>query len=719
MSSNAYPTYSPFAPPPRPLSAGPRAASSPNAPSARDRDQLQPVASCSTTPMTSPALVRPSALNTRPQSFLGGRMRARSIGNGKGGPPQPLAHLSPTLPGSPAFVGGDSFAARGEKGGVYSPLGRAREEDERRRRYLNASDESAEGEAETEGDDAPFSSAEGTEESGSTRSDSPPPRTPRDDGDGGYPTFEVIPPSRRGSAAQWDLVEERENWRTGGELDEDHHPQAKELNTRNRSKSLEGQTRMSLRRGRSFTSLLSGPQGPAVSPMAEKKEAAAAPVPPIFETYELPPTPSAPVHTLSDIESGEEYSPSTASYPPAAGVLPAPTTAALAPRKLRDFVPQLTILLALFASSFAVVLVTISTLPGLFLPHSVSDLPSLTAAMTTYRASSFVAEVHLFAVLTLLFLWKQCFSIPGSVLTNILFGALYGTAMGTWWACLWTATGSTGAYLIAVIIAPLVEYYFATPLAATRRALKLPSPAAAGAPQQTAVAGVAPLSSSDLFSHLMLARLFPLLPYSVLNVISGVLRLPLSPFFITLLLGSLPFNFATVSIGELVALAASDPSVPLGDKIWSRAVVLKLVAVTLVSVVPVLFKDQLKRGVERALAPGGIIDQLQSWLARRAFGFGTVPHATTSTHAAPAPSASANLGMGGPRTWRRKLSRSIGGAGEFLQLAASSAGLGGRRGYERVSSVAAGMEGVAGPSGDRHELSAGVEEAERGGAGYP
>ena len=56
----------------------------------------------------------------------------------------------------------------------------------------------------------------------------------------------------------------------------------------------------------------------------------------------------------------------------------------------------------------------------------------------------------------------------------------------------------------------------------TRRALKLTPPTTTttlgvAAPGIAQVA-VAPPSDSDLFSHLLLARFFPLLPYSVLNV---------------------------------------------------------------------------------------------------------------------------------------------------------------------------------------------------------
>ncbi|GAA5900644.1 hypothetical protein JCM5296_006736 [Sporobolomyces johnsonii] len=681
MSTPVIPTRSVLIDSPvRPSSAGPFASSSssssaPSSPS-----------SASVSPNTA-HLSRPSALSIRPQ--LGNvqtRIRARSINSGKGASVSAvLPQLAPTLAGSPVLPGVDSFLrgqhAAGDKDGRYayeayepSPLARTRgdERSPRRRGDTQEPDECSEVER----------TSSGTEESASTRSDSPPP-TPRDFDDvtheiilgAGLPSFRLAAPSRRGSTAEW---EERENWRTGGELDEETHPLAKEVNTRNRSKSLEGITRMSVRRGRSFTSLLCQPE-PGTSPTFARKELFQPPGP-ILETYETE-APSPPATEHADIKSGEEHFPSTAVslYPPTLAEAAPPVIAALPLERktLRDFVPQLIILVTLFLSSFAVIFFFISTLPGLFLPHSVADLPALTKTLSAYRASSFGAELHLFGVLTLLFLWKQCFSIPGSVLTNILFGALYGTTMGTWWACLWTAAGSTGAYAIALVIAPLVEYYFATPLDMTRRALKLPHPSAS--PAATTV----PLSGSDLFSHLLLARFFPLLPYSVLNVISGVLRLPLLPFFTTLLLGSFPFNFATVSIGNLVALAASDPSTPLGDKIWSRQVVLKLVAVTLVSVVPLAFKEQLRRLLSSGGALSRALERVKSAISRRLFGFGAVP---SSVQAPAFPSGRAP--GGGPRGWRRKLGRSIGGAGELLAQGFAPLGIGRRNPYERVPSDA-------------------------------
>ncbi|GAA5879922.1 hypothetical protein JCM3774_005679 [Rhodotorula dairenensis] len=593
------------------------------------------------------------------------------------------------------------------------------------------------------------------------------------------PHYWVEPPSRRGST---NLREEREAWRTGGEPLHLYDPpttnliRSAELQTRglprvdldavattnrksgplaadadaaatasvpadasaaanrNRSKSLEGLTRMSLRRGKSFTSLLVPPPAPApassspftlpadsaatggrdpfLSGAADRAKLSAIAPTPVIAQFEMLPNPG---------QSDAAAAGATSTYPPVAGsaagfdpllAASTATTAAAAPRSLRDFFPQLVILVTLFLSSFVVIALTISTLPGLFLPHSVSDLPELTKTLSAYRASSFAAELHLFVVLTLLFLWKQCFSIPGSILTNILFGALYGTSLGTWWACLWTATGSTGAYLIAVLIAPLVEFYFAKPLDVTRRALKLAPPVAAvngvAAPGIAQVA-VAPPSDSDLFSHLLLARFFPLLPYSVLNVIAGVLRLPLGPFFTTLLLGSFPFNFATVSIGNLVALAAADPSKPLGDKIWSREVVLKLVAVTFISVVPLAFKDRLRALLSNGETISFVLDRARNAVSRAMFGFSAVPHSsitastasiaaqpahrTTSSFGTTTPSSSSSGPSGGPRAWRRKLSRSIGNAADLLMLGIRGKGFDAAAGrseyaYERIASGA-------------------------------
>lgn len=351
---------------------------------------------------TSVELARPSSFTTRvPRLGVQTRMRARSVNSGSGAS-TPVPALSPTLAGSPNLPGTDTFLVNANQ---PSPLGWSPTRP-------NHHDEDEDDETDRS-DGIP-----GLDENGSTESESPPPtpaHVPR-----GQSSFKVSSSWLQAKLPRQPMANRA-----------DFMPP-----------SLKESTRHNLRRGRSFTSLLVQPTTP--SPAAQDRPD------PIAEQFE-PKSPVVPVH--SDIESGAEQ-------PLAYGSsvsCPVNNGSAAARKTLRDFVPQVALLVALFVGSFVFIAALISTLPNLFIPHAVSDLPALTSALSTYRASSAVAELHLFSVLTILFLWKQCFSIPGSVLTNILFGALYGTAAGTWWACLWTALGSTGAYGIALVISPLVS----------------------------------------------------------------------------------------------------------------------------------------------------------------------------------------------------------------------------------------------------------------------
>ncbi|KAM0790093.1 hypothetical protein ACM66B_005421 [Microbotryomycetes sp. NB124-2] len=626
-------------------------------------------------------LVRPSSLQIRPQLGVTTRIRSRSINSGSS---TPAPRLSPTLKGSPVLGNDDqnnnnsslrssSYDGQGRTGGAGSSgAGAARSTLSRtlsspQLHHSGSSDDDNDDDGVQDGDSSDAPTLE--EEQVSTASDTPP----------ATPTHAFEPTS------EWTALASTVTGKATRQKRQRQRAQTTVAHM-TRPSSATGQVsespvRQMLRRGRSFTTLfmnpLSSPKATATDrpdPIAELQEAKYSPPAVSDEDFQrryAPPSTSAkdrstfvPLASRPDDAAGVAAS-SLAELSSSAAV----ASAATSPKTLRSFVPQLALLACLFVGSSALVAALIATLPNLFIPHALSDLPALTSALSTYRASSILAELHLFSVLSVLFWWKQCFSIPGSVLSNVLFGSIYGTGLGTFITCLWTATGSTGAYYVAVVVSDLVEYYFAKPLAVTRRALNLPEPTSS-ADIATAEDAV-PLSTGDLFSHLLLARFFPLLPYSVLNVISGVLRLPVPVFFITLVIGSFPFNFATVSVGQLVAIAAADPSKPLVDKVWSKDVLIKLVLVTVVSVVPLLFKKQIQQILSSPTVSSSVqhvpvlvkywFDRGRDALVRRIFGFGIVVHGRSSS----APSSSHPYRRVG--TSRRKWNRSWGGDGWAME----------------------------------------------------
>jgi hypothetical protein len=63
----------------------------------------------------------------------------------------------------------------------------------------------------------------------------------------------------------------------------------------------------------------------------------------------------------------------------------------------------------------------------LSIPHSISQIREQSAALQAYARRGWTEGIHVSAVLSALFVFKQAFSVPGSILVNILFGSLYGT----------------------------------------------------------------------------------------------------------------------------------------------------------------------------------------------------------------------------------------------------------------------------------------------------
>jgi hypothetical protein len=95
-------------------------------------------------------------------------------------------------------------------------------------------------------------------------------------------------------------------------------------------------------------------------------------------------------------------------------------------QSLSTLLPPLLFLLVLFVISLTAIYFAISTIP-LKLPHNVSEIRLQTIALRDYSRIGLSQGLHVSAVLSALFVFKQAFSVPGSILVNILFGSLYGT----------------------------------------------------------------------------------------------------------------------------------------------------------------------------------------------------------------------------------------------------------------------------------------------------
>ena len=216
--------------------------------------------------------------------------------------------------------------------------------------------------------------------------------------------------------------------------------------------------------------------------------------------------------------------------------------------------------LALLGLTFVVATLVLgallSTLP-LRLPAHLADLTlteirDMCAELQRYSRSSSSAMMHVFFVLSTLFTWKQTFCVPGSLIMNIVYGAMYGAYAGSVYASLLTALGGVLCYLISAPFSELVGVVpgLAKPLGSMRAALAR----ASTAPKEDEDNGTErqPGGKKNIWSYLMVLRLLPIVPYGAMNIACGVLGVPLLPYAVTLGVGSIPWNFVTTQVGEIL-----------------------------------------------------------------------------------------------------------------------------------------------------------------------
>ncbi|XP_068101172.1 transmembrane protein 41A isoform X2 [Hyperolius riggenbachi] len=195
---------------------------------------------------------------------------------------------------------------------------------------------------------------------------------------------------------------------------------------------------------------------------------------------------------------------------------------------------------------------------SLVFPSDLDDLRELADFLQEYKR-----EHH--SYVTLLFcsayLYKQSFAIPGSSFLNLLGGALFGPWMGLFLCCTLTSLGATFCYLLSRAFGKhLVVRYFPGKVSMLQRKVEE--------------------NRSGLFFFLLFLRLFPMTPNWFLNLSSPILNIPVGQFFISVLIGLLPYNFICVQTGSILSKIKSL------DDMFSWGTLLKLLAIALAALIP-------------------------------------------------------------------------------------------------------------------------------------
>ncbi|CAO3568177.1 unnamed protein product [Mortierella alpina] len=124
------------------------------------------------------------------------------------------------------------------------------------------------------------------------------------------------------------------------------------------------------------------------------------------------------------------------------------------------FLPRIFILIGLFGLSLGGLYLLAQVLPPLSLPKSIDDVKVDSKILQEFATATYEGWIRTFWVFSVVYMWKQCFGIPGSAFLNILAGALYGPWFGTVLTSLLTTLGSVLAYFMSFfLMEPILNRY--------------------------------------------------------------------------------------------------------------------------------------------------------------------------------------------------------------------------------------------------------------------
>lgn len=206
-------------------------------------------------------------------------------------------------------------------------------------------------------------------------------------------------------------------------------------------------------------------------------------------------------------------------------------------------------------------------------PRTIADVAALATSLRTYATSSERAKIHVLLVLSMTAIWKHAWSIPGSVVLNVIAGTLFttptssipgrnaggiggGIVMATLLMTLLTTMGSIVASMLSMPLAPLVRTFFPRALDVTRSALEGGSSTSSLPSAFTEKSGGMNKRGTEpngrdgtpTWVRLVVMRLVGVVPWSGINVACGVCGVSYFDCFVGTFIGTMPWTAVTCQV---------------------------------------------------------------------------------------------------------------------------------------------------------------------------
>ncbi|XP_026765422.1 transmembrane protein 41 homolog [Galleria mellonella] len=201
------------------------------------------------------------------------------------------------------------------------------------------------------------------------------------------------------------------------------------------------------------------------------------------------------------------------------------------------------------------------------LPWDLEDAKQLGLVLDRYKDRYFT-EV-MFGVF-LVYIFLQTFAIPGSIFLSILSGFLFPFYLALLLVCCCSAIGASLCFFLSNLLGKkLVKKFF---------------------PEKAAQwSMVVEKHKNNLLNYIIFLRVTPFLPNWFINMTAPVIGVPLVPFALGTFIGVAPPSFVAIQAGQTLHTLTSTRDA------WSWTSVTVLSIFALISLVPVLMKEKLRK----------------------------------------------------------------------------------------------------------------------------
>jgi uncharacterized membrane protein YdjX (TVP38/TMEM64 family) len=193
-----------------------------------------------------------------------------------------------------------------------------------------------------------------------------------------------------------------------------------------------------------------------------------------------------------------------------------------------------------------VILAFAALLIGLFFYFDLGRYLTLSSLKANRDALVAYYEQHRFFTVTLfvlVYIIQTALSLPGATVLTLAAGAVFGSVAGTVYVNIGATVGATLAFLVArYLFRDVIQNKFGARIGKIN----------------------AELEARGL-NYLLFLRLVPLVPFFLINLGSGLTRLPLRTFFIGTMIGIIPGSFVYTNAGASLATITS-----MGDIVSPR-----------------------------------------------------------------------------------------------------------------------------------------------------